>query len=230
MPTRNGGAVGTTSATYTFTAGRGGFGHVKFENGATLNTTFNDSNGNTWTVAQQSNYSASPAEPQSAIIYCLSITTGGATTVTPTFSAGSPTFQRIEIEEWTSATGSWAVDVIASATQGTLSGSAFNITTPTATATANGVAVLGFSAYGALGTPLSGGTPSFTVSNGGAANNDSLLGYASVTAGSVTPGINVTGGGGGRYVSQLIIFKESTGGGSTAVPVFLHNLRQQGIA
>lgn len=215
MATRVNGAVGVGSWTHTLTASRGGVTHFKWEGGGIPASSITDSVGNVWTLAGYSRHTTGN-EPGCAFYYCLNIATGGSATFTAAFASGSGTFLHCEVEVWLSATGSFALDgspvFVNNLTNG---GAGYNYNSGgglTATATGAGVAFFAVSDYNSLGTLTGGGTPSFAVGNGGNANGDSFLAYASVTgAGAVTPAINCAGGA-TRPVMGLLLLKESTGG------------------
>jgi len=216
MPTRIGGAVGVAGVTYAPTVGKSGVLHVKWEAGSTPDSTFNDGFDN-WTL-QASVKHGTGNEPGSAFYTCLSFTNATSRTVTPTFTGATPTFKHTELEEWSSATGAFALDGAVQSATGTGSGSSGTYTTPTATATAAGVAFYGVSDFASLGTMTGGGTPAFAISaNGGAANGDSFLAVATVTgAGSVSPNMSTTTGN-TRFVNLLMLLKEVSPDGSTSV-------------
>jgi hypothetical protein len=201
-------AVGTTvSAAKTITAGHAGIAHIKWEAGAVLNSSFNDSLGNTWTVASQVLHSTGN-EPGSAMAYCLSFTTGGSMTLTPTFASGTPTFQHIELESWQPTGGtSFALNGAVVNAQGSAGGGAVVHNATSTTASGPGCAFQGISDFNTLGLVTAGGSPTFTV-GGGAANGDSYMAYATVTgAGTVAPSTSVASGT-TRYIEQLLVLVE----------------------
>jgi|SRR6185369_16472661 len=209
MSSRVGGAVGTTSISRTLSANKLGVVKLKWEGGGTPASSITGAI-NTWTLAGYSRHT-SGNEPGLAWYYCLN-TAAGAETFTPSFT-GSGTFLHGEMEEWTSATGAFALDgspVFTNTGTGTGVGNTYN--TSTGTATGAGVAFYGVSDFNSLSTLTGGGTPAFAVGNGGAANGDSFLAYATVTgAGAVSPSIQCAGGA-TQFVTSLIIFKEVTAG------------------
>jgi len=211
MATRVNGVYGVTNGVLALTALNGAFGHVKWETGGSsisVNGTFTDSLSNTWTVAQQLRHPTGN-EPGSALIYCLSITTGGSATVTPTFTGGSPTFQHIELEQWSPTGGTvFALDTVATSATGTGTGAAFHYNAVSATASASGLAIFGVSDFNTITWNSSGGTPAFVVP-GSVFNGDSFIAYATTTAGSVSPDIGASGGT-TRWIQQLMLIKETT--------------------
>jgi len=206
MATYVGTTVGVASVTRTLTVGNGATYHSKWENGATPSASFT-SGGNTWTL-QQSVLWSPGNQPGSAFYTCLSITTGGSIVTTPTFSAGSPTFQHGEIIEFTPTAGQiFALDVLATAVQGTGTGAGFTYNAVSATASAAGFAVFGVSDFNTITYSSAGGTPAFTV-QGAVFNGDSFSAFAVTSSGSVAPSVSASGGT-TQWIQQLILVKET---------------------
>jgi hypothetical protein len=202
-------AQGTTSVTRTFTAGALGVLHCKWEGGATPSTSFSDGT-NTWTRLGFANSTQSGSQPGNAIFYCLSMTSGSRT-ITPTFSAGTPTFQRTECESFISGTGSWVTDLgFVSSEDNGGGGGGHTYTMAANTVAANSVSVFCVSEFNSLATLTStGGSPAFTVTAG--INADSFMVWLiSATSQSVTPGATVASGW-TRAVESSASFKEDTG-------------------
>lgn len=225
MATRVGtGAIGDTSVTKSVTAGNLLVAHIKWEGGATL-TGGAWGSGNTWTIASQTNHSTG-SEPGSAIAYVLSAASTASITVTPIFS-GSPSYQRIELEEFNSSAGSWDVDGSAITGQGSGGGGSgsYSCSSPASsiTTTAAGVVFAGVAEYAALGTVTAGGSPAFTqgAPGSGTPNGESFCVFLlSGSAQTVTPGASINSGY-TRWVMSAQAFKESSGGSTTIPPGIL---------
>ena len=230
--TSGGSSVTTTAGTSTGGSGNVGVLFFAYDPGVTISTV-TDSKSNTWT--QQWNMTGT-GNCRLACYTCANWTGGASHTATVTFSGSA--FPTAALVEATGLAPSGAIDVLVSgAVTGTfntpVSGASRFQRASGALAQADEVILycLEANTTGSNGDYTS---PDLTVlySNNDLANFWTMgVGKIVVSStASQTGTLDVANRGSASSNFGVISFKAATGGGGTAVPVFLHNLRQQGIA